>query len=197
MFVESAMQTIALDKLRPHPENANCMTNDVMRKLTDHLRESGRYPPIIVRPHPQHDGEYQILDGHHRVLALRELGHAHANCDVWDVDDAQATMLLLTLNRLHGEDDPAKRGKLVKQLAKEIDIDELAKRLPDSTDRLHKLMALTDGAPPPAPPPKVDDMLHAVTFFLTGNQRRTLFRKLDAIDHDRATALVRVLELDA
>jgi ParB/RepB/Spo0J family partition protein len=189
------MQHISLDKLHAHPDNANCMTDDVMRKLTDHLRESGRYPPITVRPHPQRQGEYQILDGHHRALALRELGHAEARCDVWDVDDAQATMLLLTLNRLHGEDDPAKRGQLIKRLAQEVNISDLAKRLPDSIYRLHKLMALTEDAPKPAAPPKVDGMLHAVTFFLTGEQRRTLFRSLDAIDRDRSIALLKLLNI--
>jgi ParB-like chromosome segregation protein Spo0J len=44
------MQYIPLDKLHPHPDNANRMTDETMRKLTDHLREFGRYPPIIVRP---------------------------------------------------------------------------------------------------------------------------------------------------
>jgi ParB/RepB/Spo0J family partition protein len=192
---QSAMQQIPLNKLHPHPDNANRMTAETMRKLTDHLRESGRYPPIIVRPHPQHNGEHQILDGHHRALALRALGRCEVTCDVWDVDDEQATMLLLTLNRLHGEDDPAKRGMLIKQLAQQIDVDELAKRLPDSVNRLRKLMELTDDVPKPVPPPRVDDMLHAVTIFLTGDQRRELFRKLDAIDRDRSAAFVRLLEL--
>jgi ParB family transcriptional regulator, chromosome partitioning protein len=191
------MPHISLDNLHPHPDNANCMTDETMRKLIEHLRESGRYPPIIVRPHPVHAGEYQILDGHHRVLALRELGRTEAHCDVWDVDDEQATMLLLTLNRLHGEDDPAKRGVLIKRLASEISVDDLAKRLPDSVERLRKLMSLAHDAPPPAPPPRVDEMLHAVTFFLTAEQRRALLRKLDAVDRDRATALARLLGLDA
>jgi len=189
------MHTIPLTNLHPHPDNANRMTDEIRRKLTDHLRESGRYPPIIVRRHPQLHGQYQILDGHHRVLALRELGYTQAKCDVWDVDDRQAAMLLLTLNRLHGEDDPAKRGRLIKQLADEVDMKDLERRLPDSADRLRKLMSLADEAPPPAPPPRVDEMLHAVTFFLTGDQRRALYRRLDAVDPDRSTALMNALDL--
>lgn len=190
------MPQILLDKLHPHPDNANRMTETVRRTLTDHVRDSGRYPPIIVRPHPEHESDYQILDGHHRALILRELGHAEAHCDIWDVDDSQAAILLLTLNRLQGEDDPAKRGILIKQLAAEIDIDELAKRLPDSTNRVRKLMELTNEPPPPAPPPKVEDMRQAVTFFLTGDERRELLRALDAIDPDRGAALMTLIKTE-
>ncbi|MBE3071108.1 MAG: ParB N-terminal domain-containing protein, partial [Planctomycetes bacterium] len=55
---------------------------------------------------------YQILNGHHRAQALRELGHTHARCDVWEVDDAEARLLLATLNRLEGRDDPGLRARL-------------------------------------------------------------------------------------
>lgn len=189
------MLTIALDLLDAHPDNANAMPGALLEKLIAHIRETGNCPPLIVRPHPAHAGRYQLLDGHHRAIALRRLGHREATCDVWDVDEEQATMLLLTLNRLHGEDDPRRRGELLKRLSQSMQIDELAAKLPEDVERIDRLIALTEPPPQPAQPREVDDMPHAVTFFLTGTQRRALFEKLRAVDSDRTAALVALLAL--
>jgi ParB-like chromosome segregation protein Spo0J len=189
------MKTIALDDLKSHPENANRMPDDLLAKLTAHIRQSGQYPPLIVRPNPSGSG-YQVLDGHHRLEALRRLDYVEARCDVWDVDDERARLLLLTLNRLEGHDDPERRGALLRKLAEEMDAKELAHLVPDGAAAIEKLMRLTDPPPPPAPPPEVEMMPHAVTFFLTGPQRRTLFARLSAVAGDRSEALVRILQLD-
>lgn len=38
------------------------------------MQERGQDSPILVRPHPQTDGRYQIVFGHRRVRAARQLG---------------------------------------------------------------------------------------------------------------------------
>jgi ParB-like chromosome segregation protein Spo0J len=35
-----------------------------------------------------------VLDGHHRVAVLLDLGHTEARCDVWEVTDREANRLL-------------------------------------------------------------------------------------------------------
>ncbi len=90
---------VPLDDLSPHPLNANVMPGDLRAKLKAHIHRTGRYPFVVVRPHPEEPGRYQVLDGHHRVEILRELGHKEARCDVWQVDDREAKLLLATLNR--------------------------------------------------------------------------------------------------
>ncbi len=65
---------VPLDDLRPHPLNANVMPEDLREKLAAHINRTGRYPFLVVRPHPEEPGKYQVLDGHHRVAVLRELG---------------------------------------------------------------------------------------------------------------------------
>ncbi|TVQ53438.1 MAG: hypothetical protein EA377_07955 [Phycisphaerales bacterium] len=192
------MLIIPLDRLVPHPDNANRMTSGDRAKLMAHVRETGRYPAIIVRPHPDpnRDGDYQVLDGHHRLEVLRELGYERANCEVWDVTDDQATLLLLTLNRLRGEDDPEKRGALIQRLAQKQDVRDLLDRLPDPPARVEKLLDLHAGAPAVRKPPRLEAMPHAITFFLTGAQRNRLLSKLKKIDRDRSVALVHALDLD-
>ena len=137
------MTEIALDQLHAHPGNSNVMKEKLFRKLVDHLRRSGRYPPVIVRPW---QGAYQILDGHHRVMALRELGAEAAQCLVWDADDEESLVLLTTLNRLQGVDDPRKRGELITQLMQRRSVGDLSKLLPEGREQLQKLAAVSGRA---------------------------------------------------
>ena len=189
------MPTIALDLLDDHPDNANRMGEDLLAKLVAHIRDSGKYPPLIIRPHPQHAGRYQILDGHHRAKALHQLGRTEACCEIWDVDDGQTDLLLLTLNRLCGEDDPYRRGALLKRAADLCDLSELAAKLPEDVQKIRKLIEATQAPPSPAPPPDLASMPQAVTFFLTAPQRDRLFDRLKAVARDRSEALVALLEL--
>ncbi|MCH8209913.1 MAG: ParB N-terminal domain-containing protein [Planctomycetes bacterium] len=189
------MPTIALDLLDDHPDNANRMGEDLLAKLVAHIRDNGKYPPLIIRPHPQHAGRYQILDGHHRAKALHQLGRTEACCEIWDVDEAQTDLLLLTLNRLCGEDDPYRRGALLKRAADLCDLSELAAKLPEDVQKIRKLIEATQAPPSPAPPPDLASMPQAVTFFLTAPQRDRLFDRLKAVARDRSEALVALLEL--
>lgn len=190
------MPDIALKLLDDHPGNANRMSDELYQKLIDHISQSKNYPPLIVRPHPQTQGRYQILDGHHRAQALRELGYSEANCDVWEVDETQTDMLLLTLNRLCGNDDPYKRGEILERLSQTMDIDVLAKKLTDDSQRIRKFIAANKPAPKPLEPRKVSDMPHGVMFFLTASQKSCLFKKLSPLSKNRSKALIALLDLD-
>lgn len=44
------------------------------RRLVESIRETGQQVPILVRPHPQAEGRYQIAYGHRRRDAAAELG---------------------------------------------------------------------------------------------------------------------------
>jgi ParB/RepB/Spo0J family partition protein len=120
------------------------MPEDLRAKLTAHIKQSGRYPMVIVRPHPDESGRFQILDGHHRVEVLRELGHAEVRCDVWAVDDREAKLLLATLNRLQGQDSPIRRAQLLHELLGEMSLVDLAGLLPETDKQIEELHALLE-----------------------------------------------------
>lgn len=42
--------------------------------LLDSIRENGQAVPVLVRPHPEQEGRYQLAYGHRRVEAIRQLG---------------------------------------------------------------------------------------------------------------------------
>lgn len=135
---------VPLDDLRPHPLNSNVMPEDLREKLKAHIRRTGRYPFLVARPHPEEPGKYQVLDGHHRVEVLRELGHTEARCDVWEVDDREAKLLLATLNRLQGQDLPARRAQLIHELLGEMSLGDLAGLLPETDKQIEELHALLE-----------------------------------------------------
>lgn len=135
---------VPLDDLLAHPLNSNVMSPDLQAKLKAHIKRSGRYPYLIVRPHPEEPGKYQVLDGHHRVAVLRDLGHAEARCDVWEVNDREARLLLATLNRLQGQDQPLRRAELVHELLGEMNLADLAGLLPETDKQLEELHALLE-----------------------------------------------------
>lgn len=135
---------LSLEDLIPHPLNANYMADELKEKLKVNIKRTGRYPLLIVRPHPSEAGKYQVLDGHHRIDILRELGQMEARCDVWDVDDREAKLLLATLNRLEGQDIPVKRAHLIHELLGEMSAEDLAGLLPESDRQIEDLHALLE-----------------------------------------------------
>lgn len=128
------LRMIPLSQLFAHPLNANVMSDDYMAKLIENIARSGRYPPPIVRKLAPR--RYGIVDGVQRETALRQLGFQEAVCMVWDVDDAEALVLLATLNRLEGADVPGRRARLIEALAAHESLAELAKLLPEGEDEL-------------------------------------------------------------
>ena len=190
------LRWLPIDRLEPHPENANRMSADRLEKLKGHIVRTGRYEPIVVRPIPVRSAEcgvrskrqkgengarYQILNGHHRARVLRELGRKRARCDVWDVDDDEARMLLATLNRLEGRDDPKARARLVAHLATGRSAEDLARLLPEPPDAVERLLRLAEPPPEPAPPDSLEPLPEALVFFLNAEQHALVSEALRAV----------------
>src|SRR5687767_12935274 len=135
---------VPVDALVPHPLNANVLPEDLREKLKAHIRATGRYPHLIVRPHPSQERKYEFLDGHHRLLVLRDLGHTEVRCDIWDVNDREANLLLATLNRLEGQDLPIRRAQLIHELLGEMNLADLAGLLPETEKQIEELHSLLE-----------------------------------------------------
>lgn len=178
---------IPLDDLVAHPLNANVLPDDLREKLKAHVKRTGRYPFIVVRPHPTERGRFEILDGHHRVAVLRELGHTEARCDIWEVSDREAKLLLATLNRLEGQDLPARRARLLHELLGEMPLVDLAGLLPETERQIEELHALLEfpaeeiAAQLEAEAAAAERVLPRVmTFVVTPDQEETIERAVEA-----------------
>lgn len=87
----------AVLELDPHLIDAAGMTDRLEHDEADHarlmasLRTWGQQVPVLVRPHPEAPGRYQIVYGRRRVLALRDLGQP-VRALVRDLDDFALVM---------------------------------------------------------------------------------------------------------
>lgn len=175
------------------------MPERLITRLAEHISKTNRYPPLIVRPLPVETAEddapvYQILDGHHHVEALKRLGRTSAECVVWQADDHEALLLLATLNRLQGQDDPKRRAALVSTLADRHDTKTLTNLLPERAEQLKKLLEINAHVPTPRAPQPIEGMPVAVHFFLLPKEKQRLADRLRAIGGSREQALMKLVD---
>ena len=138
----NSIQSIAVDKLLAHPDNPNRMSRSNFIKLKRNIEGTGRYEPIVVRPHPAKEKCFQIINGHHRCRALSELDYKAVDAVVWDIDDEQADILLTTLNRLGGSDELEKKLTVLKRLNERMRSEQMSKLLPQTAKQIEHLVNL-------------------------------------------------------
>lgn len=101
--------TIPIDKItdfKGHPFHVT-MDED-MAKLIDSIKENDILMPALVRPKP--DGTYEMISGHRRKFALSQLGRKEMNVIVRNLDDDQATILMVDSNIQRENIYPSERG---------------------------------------------------------------------------------------
>ena len=101
--------TIPIDKItdfKGHPFHVT-MDED-MAKLIDSIKENDMLMPALVRP--KEDGTYEMISGHRRKFALSQLGRKETNVIVRNLDDDQATILMVDSNIQRENIYPSERG---------------------------------------------------------------------------------------
>jgi len=165
--IENRVTTIPINKLVAHPGNPNRMSKRNFARLVRNIERTGCYEPLVVR---RHGDDFQIINGHHRCQALKQLGYETADAVVWDVDDAEANILLTTLNRLGGSDVLDKKLALLERINRDMNAREMAKLLPFTRSQIEKLKSIKI----PSAPAKIDVKSFAVpmVFFLSDGQQQ-------------------------
>jgi ParB/RepB/Spo0J family partition protein len=177
------VQSIALDKLVAHPDNPNRMGKAKFAKLIRNIERTGRYEPLVVRPCPRKPDCFQIINGHHRCRALKELGYKTAEALVWDVNDQDTDILLATLNRLAGSDVLDKKLALLKRLNKSAfdgRTAKLAKLLPQTSNQIKRLTELAMSDCRKAVENRKSQILNPLVFFLNDKQQEVVTEALSA-----------------
>lgn len=80
---------IALDQLVEVKGRRRKMTPEKYAELRENLRRNKLIHPVVVRRMP--DGRYEIVSGHHRVDAYREIGRAVIRCVIIEGSDDEVT----------------------------------------------------------------------------------------------------------
>lgn len=105
-------QLIDVTVLYPHPRNPRIEPRqDIVDQLTARMADG--FDPshaLIVRPKSSEAGQYEVVSGHHRLLAAERVGLTEVPCWVRDLSDDDAYMQLVLCNT-QSELHPLEIGK--------------------------------------------------------------------------------------
>lgn len=122
------VMTIPINKIKDFEGHPFHVTMDEdMAKLIDSIKENDMLMPALVRPKP--DGTYEMISGHRRKFAMSQLGRNEMNVIIRDLDDNQATILMVDSNIQRENIYPSERGyaykmrlEAMKHQGKKVDI---------------------------------------------------------------------------
>ena len=101
--------SIPIDKISDFKNHPFHVTMDEdMLKLIDSIKENGILIPALVRP--KDDGTYEMISGHRRKYAMSHIGLTEMNAIVRELDDDQATILMVDSNIQRENIYPSERG---------------------------------------------------------------------------------------
>ena len=177
----NTIQSVPIDSLIENPNNPNRMSKTSFAKLVRNIERTGLYEPVIVRKADsrseglrrkttENRKQYEIINGHHRVKALRQLGYKNADVCIWDINEQQCDILVATLNRLSGTAILDKKLAILSRLSKKLDAKKLAELLPLTAGQIKRYRNLK---PPEAPQkPDRDIFAEPVVFFVNARQKK-------------------------
>lgn len=133
---------VAIPKARIHPNpwNPNKMTDRQQQAVSESIGAYGQVLELLVRPHPEIGGEYQIIDGEHRFSVLPEIVYCNV---IHDLPEPDAKKLTVILNETRGDADKVELAHLLADLQADFG-EDLITGLPYSSVDLDELVKLAD-----------------------------------------------------
>ena len=104
------IQPLPLSELVPFKDHPfRVVDDDRMKETVESIREYGVLVPIIVRP--MDDGSYEIVSGHRRKRACEMAGVEEIPAIIRDLDDDEATIIMVDSNLQRENILPSERAK--------------------------------------------------------------------------------------
>lgn len=133
--------SIPKSKLHPNPWNPNQMKPRQREAAKESVDTYGQVIELLVRPHPDREGEYQIIDGEHRYHIVSE---EEVYCNViHDLPDADAKKLTIVMNETKGSANKNDLAALLSELSSEFG-DDLLTALPYEMEEVDALLVEFD-----------------------------------------------------
>ncbi len=92
---------------KKHPFNVRL--DEEMESLIKSVQENGILVPVLVRPNQKGNG-YEMVSGHRRKFAMIQNGATEIDAIVRDLDDDQATIIMVDSNVQRENILPTERG---------------------------------------------------------------------------------------
>lgn len=124
------VEKIAVSSISNFPNHPyQVKENEEMEDFVENIKENGVIHPVIVRP--KEDGTYEMISGHRRKYAAKLAGLREIEAIVKNLDDDEATILMVDSNIQREEVLPSERAfaikmklEAMKHQGKNIDIDD-------------------------------------------------------------------------
>lgn len=146
-------QMLSVDVLIPDELNPNEMGEAEFNMLYDNIERMGVTDPILVRPHPEQEGMYLIVGGHHRWEVAKLHGFEEVPVTIVtdpNFDAEHAKFQMVRHNIIHGKMNPQKFMKLYQSLTNEYTEEVAAEMFGfTSEEEFRKLVQSTAKALPP------------------------------------------------
>ena len=115
------------------------------KQIRSSIEEIGLIEPLSITPEIQQSGNHMVLDGHVRMIALRELGHSDVPCLV--AKDDEGYTYNSRINRLSTIQE---HYMIRRAIERGVSAERLAKALSMDISHVNKKMRLLDGICPEA-----------------------------------------------
>ena len=131
--IENELLELEVDKIKFADWNPNEMQEIVFNALVNAMKEKGLRRPILVSR--LENGEYELVDGEHRLKACKELEYKKVLCQVIDGTE-KSKLVSMQLNNIKGTMIPYKYALLLRDLLQFYTEEELASKLGMSISQL-------------------------------------------------------------
>ena len=154
----SEFRDIAADQME-EMEQPFRISDDYIHELETSITERGVIQRIILRPHPNKPGMYQIIDGRHRRRAAIRIGYTLLPCEIRQLDDDQAVLTVIeTTLRQRPKLLPSEKAKAYKiqlealshqgkrtsgQIGQKLSRDSVAEDADESSRQVQRYIRLT------------------------------------------------------
>jgi ParB-like chromosome segregation protein Spo0J len=119
---------IPVESLKRAPWNYKQENKALTKKLVANIKRNGQLENLVVR---ELDGEYEVVNGNHRLDAYKELGVVEAMClNLGDVPVEAAMRVAIELNETRFPTNDRKLALLVAAILKQVDKTDALSTLP-------------------------------------------------------------------
>lgn len=139
--MDTTPRIVQLEPSQLHSHKANIRNS--LGDLTDlaaSIRQKGVYQPLVVRPHPTLEGDYEVIMGHRRLAAAEKAGLAHLPCLIREdiTSEAEAIQAMLIENVQRQDISKSEEGEAYQQL---LDLGMSVSRIAKEVGRGHETVA--------------------------------------------------------
>ncbi len=137
--------SIPIERVHPNPDQPRrAFTQEALEELSASIREKGIIQPLIVRPDPANDGEYQIVAGERRWRAAQMAQLHEVPAIIREFDDTEVLEVAIIENIQRADLNPIEEAMGYRQLMDRFSHtqDRLAEAMGKSRSHIANLMRL-------------------------------------------------------